>query len=585
MRRVRAYDNRLSEPSRAARSSCLELPCSRLSSWQEERPQRDGRTPTWGVGARCQSPSAPFFEGAGAERGSNLSANSKSFSMALLGSLGLLAATAGTIILLSACAGPRLSAPDHATPIWAMAPQSSPRPIGSPSAAPSHTPVCLDDVTPPPTPEPAHTLHVVYVDQGQVWLWSEGTGQTITLAANVEGAVLSPDGRLLAFWRPLDAQRDEIWVVGTDGTGERRLAVSDDREITERHPEIANLQTSLRLGWLPGTQTLWYTRVPAAFDTGLSPYGETVRLVEASGGPTREVVPPGEVWALAFAPDGRELAALSTRDLRLIDTADGKVTHTVPFVADSTHYQEILFSPDGQQVLVYTKEGLALVDAATGRRRDIPLSYEPLGASEGFAYYPALQWQQDGDSALLVVPNVGSLLDLLNPAATFSLWRLDLAKGTVSRLHTYVGDATQALVSPDQRWVVYAHRAQAQDETAEIYIADVENGRQALCDRGQLLRPQGWLADSTRFVYVGVGSLAKVGQLCGPPVVIGETGPGPLSNSSFHLVEGRDEFLSVGTLPSGARAIMLGTAHGEARLVAAFSQTEQGMYIGYTLAE
>ncbi|HOG46658.1 MAG TPA: hypothetical protein PLJ35_20550 [Anaerolineae bacterium] len=425
---------------------------------------------------------------------------------------------------------------------------------------------------------------MVYIDGGRLALWREETGQISTLATTLEGGFLSPDGRLVAFWRSLDEERDEIWVVGTDGRGERRVAVSDGREIHERHPEFKS-RTVLRMGWVPSTHTLWYCRAFDAFDTGVPPYGETVRLVDADGGAEpRVIVPPGDVWALAFAPNGRQVAALAQSELRLIDTANAQVTQAVSFATDSTYRQEILYSPDSQQVLVYVRSGLAIVDVANGQRRDIQLSYEPIGWSHR-STFPPISWPDDATQAYAIVAQGSNILDVQKPEAIFTVWRLDLSKGTATQLRSFTGMGTEAQLSPDCHWLAFSRFVD--QNTRELYLADVETGKQLLYDRGDV-SPRGWHSNSIQFAYGGLTSPLRLGQLCGLPMHVGQAGADDLSDArSLFLIEGRDDFLIVGHGPGDTYLIELSTFNGQAKRIANPNPRPASgdVWVGYFLSD
>jgi hypothetical protein len=514
----------------------------------------------------------------------------------VIGKTTLLAAVAIILVFCSACVSPGLPADSPATTVVLATPQPSPTekpiPTATPSAtpapstqaSPSPTPPCLATVTPPPTNQAAHPLRVVYIDGGQLALWREETGQITTLATNLAGGFLSPDGRLVAFWRSLDGERDEIWVVGTGGQGERRVAVSDGREIHERHPEFKSA-TVLRMGWVPSTHTLWYCRVFDAFDTGVAPYGETVRLVDAdSGAQPRVIVPPGDVWALAFAPNGQQVAALTQSELRLIDTANARATQAVPFATDSTYRQEILYSPDSRQVLVYVRGGLAIVDAANGQRRDISVDYEPIGWSHR-STFPSVSWLGGGTQAYAIVAQGSNILDVRKPEATFGVWRLDLAKGTATQLRSFTGMGTEAQLSPNCRWLVFSRFVD--QNTRELYLADIESGRQLLYDRGDV-SPRGWHSNSVQFAYGGLTSPLRLGQLCGLPMHVDQASTEDLSDArSLFLIEGRDDLLIVGHGPGDTYLIELSTFSGQSKRIANPNPEPTGgdVWVGYFLSD
>jgi hypothetical protein len=484
-------------------------------------------------------------------------------------------------LLCAACARVTRAPASRATPLAvvtrALSPTGTVAPAAHVSPVPSATPTATSaspTTTPLTIPAAGRPLRVVYWAEGQLWLWREETGQPAPLASNVaDGASrrLSSDGRLVAFRRPAGNERDEIWVAGTDGQGERLVAASEARELWERYPQFADSRTELRLGWVPGTHTLWYDRRLGGFDTGVPYYGQIVRLVDAAGGAPRVVVDSGDVWALAMAPGGRQLAALAERELRLIDAADGGVLYTVPFAPDTLEPYRVLYSPDGRQVLAYTRTGLALVDATTGSRRDFALGYTPYGASEGPGTYPAVQWLEGGDGAWLVVSNAHDWSEAELPTATFSIWRLDIQQGTLTKLQTFTGDP-RACLSPDGQWVAYT------SFQATKSVGNVKTGEAS--EYGDRWRPVwpcwpsgAW--DPSRAVTPPL----KVGPLCGVQVELLEADDGngaAAAGGAQPLPRPR---------PTERYGITLVLADGRSRVIADFPQDHRPSIVGYFWGE
>ena len=161
-----------------------------------------------------------------------------------------------------------------------------------PTATPSSYPF---EITPTPMPvdydpwpaEPAFTpvpageypapsgLRLVFSRDGQIWLWEAGTDEPVALAtldnSIASNLKVSDDGALVAFLR-----ENDLWVVDSDGTGERQLISKE--ELDAPSGEDTGLALN-RLEWVPGTHTLAFnTRLNLAFGLVLS---DDLHLVDA----------------------------------------------------------------------------------------------------------------------------------------------------------------------------------------------------------------------------------------------------------------------------------------------------------------
>src|SRR5262249_6703673 len=83
----------------------------------------------------------------------------------------------------------------------------------------------------------------------------------------------------------------------------------------------------------------------------------------------------GSVNRLAFAPDGRLLASLGTDDRILIwDLSDGKILETLE-VPQGENLYRLAFAPDGGQLAVTTSKRVCFWDPADGRlQRELPMA-------------------------------------------------------------------------------------------------------------------------------------------------------------------------------------------------------------------
>jgi len=128
------------------------------------------------------------------------------------------------IVATSACNGaaPTPSNTGTATPQLATAIAETTVPEPAPSALQSPT-VAATVVATHPIPVPSG-LQIVYLSEGNLWSWTEASGNVLLAGAGDMTAVrLFEDGQLLAFMRGR-----EVWTIRMDGTDARPLVVEEE---------------------------------------------------------------------------------------------------------------------------------------------------------------------------------------------------------------------------------------------------------------------------------------------------------------------------------------------------------------------
>jgi len=306
---------------------------------------------------------------------------------------------------------------------------------------------------------------------------------------------------------------DELWVVGADGTGERRLAAFSAEEMHSRYPETE--MADLVVNWLPGSHTLACYYEPDHRYVGYGPY-EPLSLVDADTGASHTVTTAGdEVWALAYAPGGEQVAVLTAGELRLVDARSVPLRVRLPVQVRRWRSQSLAYAPDGRSLAVFTQGAVTVVDAASGSRRDIPFDYQPIGMGE-YSTYPRIYWLGDG-TAFYTTFSQGDATQVIGEGASFTLWRLDVAAGSATALGTYDGSFFGTWFSPDRRWLAYPVRHA--NNTCELHLVDVQTGEQVRYAEGGWIGLRGWSLDPARFIYQQ-GGRVTLGQICGAPQVL-----------------------------------------------------------------
>lgn len=211
---------------------------------------------------------------------------------------------------------------------------------------------------------------------------------TVPFAGVVYDVAWSPDGRRLAFtlltvntpaaaatWT-LIGSRSDVWIIGADGNGLRRIST-------------VNTSFDTRPTWARDGRTLAFLSDQAG-GTGL--YVVDVDAIPAL--PKRLTPLDKNVYFARWAPDGRRLAYVASPLLNLLQYdgtvsvigRDGRAARSYPI----SSADDVSWSPDGRQLAVARLvngqlDGLAAVDVRSGRVRQL---------TSGQALSPA--WSPDG---------------------------------------------------------------------------------------------------------------------------------------------------------------------------------------------
>ncbi len=275
----------------------------------------------------------------------------------------------------------------------------------------------------------------------------------------VRHPALSPDGRRVAFTGDRAGSAD-IWVVGVDGTGLRRLT---------DHPAEDSWPT-----WSPDG-----TRIAFA-STRADPAGDVWVVPAAGGTPVPVTTGPAEDGQPAWSPDGRRLAFTTTRfapatapGLRTVATvseAGGAVSRAVPGPGDAA---EPAWSADGTRLAFTTTRDDPSGDVYVARSgRLVPVATGPLPQHEPAWRGTDLLWTATEEDR------------------TTDVWSAD-ATGGDRRDHTARPgrNETGPAFSPDGTRLAYS--AEQPDGAARIVVADATGAN------GQVLAPVG-TADGDR---------------------------------------------------------------------------------------
>jgi Tol biopolymer transport system component len=385
----------------------------------------------------------------------------------------------------SPSAGPTATA---LSPAAAAAAAAAPRGLGAgnaESSAATSADKGLAAALPPPSAPLSSTLPsaaaLVYADGQSVWALDRSSGpRKLVDQPGATMPVISPDKSRVAFWVMQDAN-PALWVVGWDGSAPHQLLAQQDLPYVGDSAAYAPPQFVLHdLRWVPGTHTLAFQTYSSP--TGSQPDGlEELWNLDADSGALRQVLNVGMNGALAYSPDGKEIALMQRG-------AAGQPTGNLT-----------LFGADGKNA-----------------HKVLDLPANPSGAG----YDAQLSWLPDSRSLLAGVANPSP--DNPGQIASVTLYRVRL-DGPPSKLGQV--PAGNAYWSPDGKHLLYTRPATETGENQQIVLANPDGSNAKAYQTLKSGMFAGWSPDDVHFLYQNEGN-TYVGSPGKPPVLLdGLTNP------------------------------------------------------------
>src|SRR5215211_929886 len=250
------------------------------------------------------------------------------------------------------------------------------------------------------TPAPRRSegqARVVYIKEGNVFVWEEATSQSkaVFASGDVTRVALSDDGQVIALVRrSVDWTQVALWAVDWNGRNPRELVSS---ETLRQRLQTVQFETDPigsgigELEWIPGTHRLVYNW------TFLSGSGDHFASAEI------------------YLLDADTLSeTLVARDVAI----------------DPVYQMNIVPSPDGQQLALITATALSFLNVDGSNPRSNVLTYSPVGASSPPILMPTGVWTQDSRDFLIT----GSLEMDEQFYLSFSIWRVPADGSTPEEL-------------------------------------------------------------------------------------------------------------------------------------------------------
>jgi dipeptidyl aminopeptidase/acylaminoacyl peptidase len=376
-------------------------------------------------------------------------------------------------------------------------PSASPPPTVQPGTQPALTATLeTQAVTALPPPE-AGNLRVVYVKAGDLWMWH--AGQAVQLASGMNpgassGGIyaprFSPDGMQIAFLRKADDFHLELWVIGADGAGERRLvSVADLDTIGAAVRSAGALAINpYHYAWIPGRNQILFN--------------------------SQQVY--------------RGLNPIPVDDLNLVDVETGKLT----FSLLAGWGGEFVVSPDGSRVAVSTPTQISLVDPDGGNYLGV-FSYDVVNTYSEYRFYAQPVWVLDSSALWAAIPPVDPLVEPRQPT---EMWRIP-ADGSPPQLASSLEavpffDAPVAF-APDLSLLAYLKDlGQPVENRRELHLAGPDGSGDVVYQSGRMLQFFGW-ASAGRYFFFSIDE--NQAMVAGSP----DSPAQPLNSQPFGILDPR----------------------------------------------
>jgi len=355
-------------------------------------------------------------------------------------------------------------------------------PLATQPETPPLEPTALPtEIVAPGTPETPPPLSVAFVAPDKnAYYWNETLSSPIALtsSADVEDAIVSPDGSQVVITRSTDWVSYTLDVINSDGSNLRTLIHPSGFDTLPR-PGDALASVPNQLSWVPGTRSLAMT-TRITYDGPGYQTGENLYIIDAD-----------------------------TSELRVLFNVSSQW---------SWHYS---FSPDGTKIAVSFPEGMEIFDSS-GAKLDRPvLAYPFINTASEYAWVASPVWSADGSTLVAVVPPQDPWAA---PAADSSVYRIS-ADGSSGELlfdtqMTY-WPSQIAAVSPDLSKLTFLVRYGAPtDNMFTLRLANIDGSGITDYTSGKIYSLPVWSFDNARFFYRDDATGAWIGQPGSAPVAI-----------------------------------------------------------------
>lgn len=369
----------------------------------------------------------------------------------------------------------------------------------------------LPTVAPAPALAP---LHVALVSPDRdLYVWDETKPAAVKIvdSGDVDTAVISADGAVIAFTRTSDSMNYSLEAINFDGSGQRVLMNAADFNALPR-PDGAVASLPSQMAFVPGSHTLAFNVRLQYEGPGLA-FGSTLYNVNVDAPSVSSVLETGESWKFTYSPDGSKIA---------------------------------ISQPTG--IGIYRADG-SLVD-------DNVLTYPFVNTASEYAWVASPVWSADSTQLMAAVPPQDPWTE---PVGNGSLWRV--AADGLSGAQTMESPMMYfpsgfAFLSPDLSKVIFFTRlGAATDNTQTLHTAGTDGTTDIAYTTGQFDSTVAWSPDNVHFFYTvrdGPGTISYIGAIGSPAVPVPD-----ITNARDVVWVDASRYL-VSTSASGTGSLLLG---------------------------
>ncbi len=363
-------------------------------------------------------------------------------------------------------------------------------------------------------------VRLVYVKNQELWLWRDQHALRLNAPTPIYQPVLSPDGRYVAYQRPVSEAYSTIWMIDLN-TQQAWQAVSlEDLQTIgggALSPDAVGVMP-YQMAWKPGSHML-------TFNTQQVFQGPGVALLD---------------------------------DLNLYDVAQRSLT----FLLLAGWGGMFVYSPDGEHIAISNPQQIIL-SKADGSEYRVVMHYALVNTYSDYRFYAQPVWSPAGREIIFALPPSDPLA---TPPQPTEIWRIAVD----GALATKVGEvqAVPFFDTPITFAPTLTHMAFIQEEADSgmrvLMIAQLDELQPVPYASDALLLFWGWSPDGLHFIYyTGPDQQAWLGEVHGDAQPLTAN---PIGITNVRWVDAT-RFLFSRHLPEGIQ-LFLGDIEGGELLVA-----------------